>query len=139
METHLYANVLGDIQQRERKGAKPRCTEINLGFKTLQILRAGKQKFKKRHVISSTSHMEKMVDLHAFMFSMRITKVLARLHKCAESSELSLLVLAITNTANCCLCLLNIHVDVYLFGDQTPLTLYNSRFTLTSQTTENKH
>ena len=37
------------------------------------------------------------------------------------------------------LCLLNIHVHVYTFGDPTLLILYNSRFTLTSQTTGNKH
>ena len=37
-------------------------SEINSAFKTLHIQRAGKQKFKKRHVISRTIHMEKMAN-----------------------------------------------------------------------------
>ena len=36
-------------------------SEISQAFKTWHIQRDGKQKFKKPHVISSTSHMEKGV------------------------------------------------------------------------------
>ena len=70
---------------------------------------------------------------------MRVAKALVRLHKCADSLELSLLVLAIKTTANCVSMSSNIHVQVYSFGDPTLLILYNIRFTLTSQTTGNKN
>ena len=62
-----------------------------------------------------------------------------RLHKSADSLELSLLVLAIKTLQIVCLCLHNIHVHVYSFGDPTLLIFYNSRFTLMSQTIGNKH
>ena len=74
---------------------------INLALKTLHIKRAGKQKFKKQHVISSMSHTEKRVDCTCIYVLNASNKGSGETAQCAETSELSLFVLAIKTTADC--------------------------------------
>ena len=57
METHLYANVLGDIQRHAKAWSQD--VQKSTQRSRLHIQRAGKQKLKKWHVISSMFHMEK--------------------------------------------------------------------------------
>ena len=74
---------------------------INSSFKTLHVQRAGKQKFKKGHVISSTSHAEKRVDCTCIYVLNVSSKGSGETAQCADLSELSLLVLAIKTTVDC--------------------------------------
>ena len=100
-------------RRRDSKGAKTRCRKSTRRSRV--CIFKGLANRSLRSDMSFQAHLtwRKGLTVHVFMFCMRVAKALTRLHKCADSSELSLLVLAIKTTANCCLCLLNIHVHVY--------------------------